>query len=73
MVQIMKITDLTCEACTKLTTKRIVSISGVTSVSVELESGLATIAADHQLDVGEVNGALEGSSYRAEVYHGDIA
>lgn len=58
-----------CDACTKLTAKRIASIDGVSDVSVELTSGLASIVADRPLTVEEINSVLKDSGYRAEEYH----
>ena len=67
--QTFTIYGMHCEACTKLSAKRIRSISGVTDASVELASGLASIAADRPITVSEVNAALIDSDYRAEEYH----
>lgn len=67
--QTFTINGMHCEACTKLSAKRIRSIDGVTDVSVELDSGLASIAADQPITVDEINAVLEGSDYTAEEYH----
>lgn len=67
--QTFTINGMHCEACTKLSAKRIRSIDGVTDVSVELDSGLVSIAADQPITVDEINAVLEGSDYRAEEYH----
>lgn len=58
-----------CEACTKLSTKRIKSIDGVTDTSVDLISRTATIRAKRPLTVDDVNTVLIDSDYRAEEYH----
>ena len=67
--QTFTINGMHCEACTKLSAKRIRSIDGVTDVSVELDSGLVSIAADQPITVDEINAVLEGSDYTAEEYH----
>lgn len=58
-----------CEACTKLSAKRIKSIDGVTDATVDLSNRTATIIADRQLAVEEVNEVLADSVYRAEEHH----
>lgn len=67
--QLFTINGMHCEACTKLSAKRIRSINGVTDVSVELASGTAAIAADRPITISEINTALTGSEYRAKEYH----
>lgn len=69
MAQTFKITGLHCEACTKLTAKRIKAIPGVTGAVVDLKSGKAEVAADRELGVGEIKIVLTGSEYDAEEYH----
>lgn len=69
MEQTFKITGLHCEACTKLTAKRIKGIPGVTDAVVDLKSGKAEITADRELGIGELKTALTGSEYDAEEYH----
>lgn len=66
MTQTMKIIGLTCEACTKLTTKRLLKIDGVRDVSVDLATGLATFSADKNIPVENVNEVFAGTNYRAE-------
>ena len=58
-----------CEACTKLSAKRIKSIDSVTDATVDLSNRTATINADGQLTIEEVNTVLAESDYRAEEYH----
>lgn len=67
--QTFTIKGMHCDACTKLTSKRIASIDGVSDVSVELTSGLVSIVADRPLAVEEINSVLKDSGYRAEEYH----
>lgn len=59
---LIKLTGLTCSACQKLTSRRILTISGVSDVSVELE-GKATISADRTISLDEVKKVLEGTHY----------
>lgn len=67
--QTLKITGLTCIACTKLTAKHLKSIDGVEDAVVDLETGLANIAANRLITVDEARTALAGSQYGAEEYH----
>ncbi len=67
--QTFTINGMHCEACTKLSAKRIRSISGVTEANVELSSGLASIAAVRPITISEINAVLAGSDCRAEEYH----
>lgn len=64
-----KITGLHCEACTKLTAKRIKGIPGVTDAVVDLKSGRAEVVTDRELALGEIKTVLTGSEYNAEEYH----
>ncbi len=70
MTQLFTINGMHCEACTKLSAKRIRSIDGVTDASVELASGVATVMAERPISVGEINEVLTGSDYRAEENNG---
>lgn len=70
MTQLFTINGMHCEACTKLSAKRIRSIDGVTDASVELASGVATVMAERPISVGEINEVLAGSDYRAEENNG---
>jgi copper chaperone CopZ len=67
--QSLKITGLTCVACTKLTAKRLKSIDGVEDASVDLDSGRAQITANRPITLDEVRTALSEGSYNAEEYH----
>lgn len=59
---LIKLSGLTCSACQKLTSKRILTIPGVSDVSVELD-GKATITADKDITVDDVKRVLEGTHY----------
>jgi copper chaperone CopZ len=67
--QTFKIKGLHCEACTKLTTKRIKTLLGVADATVDLNSGRAEVVASREVSIDEVNSVLDGSDYSAEEYH----
>lgn len=67
--QTFTINGMHCEACTKLSAKRIKSIDGVTDASVDLSSRTATIRAERPITVDDVNTVLIDSDYHAEEYH----
>lgn len=69
MTQTFKISGMHCEACTKLTAKRIKTLPGVEYVMVDLEGGKADILASREVGLHEVKMALAGSEYKAEEYH----
>jgi copper chaperone CopZ len=58
----VKLSGLTCTACTKLITKRIKTISDIEDVNVELP-GTATIKANRDISEDEVKKVLEGTHY----------
>jgi copper chaperone CopZ len=60
------ISGMHCQACTKLTTKRLAKIQGVTNVSVDLDSKTATLTAGRRINNTEINDILADSEYRAE-------
>jgi copper chaperone CopZ len=61
----MKLTGLTCNACKKVSEKRIGAISGVQKVDVSVELGVAVIDSDRLLSVLEVNKVLQDTPYKA--------
>ncbi|MCL5438890.1 MAG: heavy-metal-associated domain-containing protein [Patescibacteria group bacterium] len=61
-----KILGLSCDACKKLSEKRISSISGVESVKVDLGSGKTTVTAKREINLDELKKALEGTAYKIE-------
>lgn len=67
--QTFKITGMHCEACTKLTAKRLKGIPGVDEAVVHLEDGKAEVKASREVSLGEIQTALTGSEYDAEEYH----
>lgn len=64
--QTFTISGMHCDACTKLTTKRIKTIKGVSNVSVDLESRSANVESDRPVTAEEINSVLIDSSYKAE-------
>ena len=64
--QTFTISGMTCEACAKLTTKRIKNIAGVHDASVDLATKTATVQAERSITAGELNAAFGDSNYRAE-------
>lgn len=63
------LTGLTCQACKKITEKRIGNINGVRSVDVETNSGVATIIADRKISLSEMKEVLKDTPYQvSEIY-----
>lgn len=59
MNNLFKITNMTCEACVKLSKMALGKIPGVQSAEVDLKSGLAEIKADREISWDEIVAALE--------------
>ena len=64
--QTFTISGMTCEACAKLTTKRIKNINGVLDARVDLETKTANVEAERPITAQEINTAFGDSNYRAE-------
>jgi copper chaperone CopZ len=62
-----KLIGLTCEACVKLSSKRLAKIAGVTGLEIDLPSGQAELEADREISVSEVNQALADTDFRAQL------
>lgn len=62
-MQTIKLSGLTCRACQKLITKRILKISGVKNVEVEL-NGKTQIEADRNISQEEITQVLKGTEYK---------
>jgi len=60
------IVGLSCESCVKLTTMKLRKLPGVTDVSVDLKSGVATITSDPPVTLEQVQAALTETHYTAE-------
>jgi len=65
-VQTFIIYGMHCEACTKLSAKRIKKIEDVLEASVDLETKMASIRATRPVTINEINAVLADSGYRAE-------
>jgi len=64
--QTFTINGMHCDACTKLTSKRISKINGVRSTVVDLKSKTAHVEAEHRITVDEINTELKSINYWAE-------
>jgi len=64
--QTFTIRGMTCEACTKLTAKRIKNIDGVLNAQVNLETETANIEAERPITAQEINTIFGDSNYQAE-------
>ena len=62
--QTIKLSELTCPACKKITEKRIGGISGVDKVEVSVDSGIASIEADREITTLEINQVLQDTPYQ---------
>ena len=62
--QTIKLSGLTCPACKKVTEKRIGGLNGVIKVEVSLDSGIATIDADREITMFEINEVLKDTPYQ---------
>lgn len=63
MSQKLQLSGLTCSACQKLITKRIMKIEGIKEVNVEL-NGKTEIDAQRNISQEEIMKALEGTEYK---------
>lgn len=63
MIQKIQLTGLTCGACQKLITKRIMKIKGIKDVKVEL-NGKTEINAERNIPNEEIMKVLEGTEYK---------
>lgn len=60
-----KLSGLSCEACIKLSAKRIGRLPGVSGVAIDRDSGRAEITADRTISLEEINQTLSGTDYQA--------
>lgn len=63
--QIIKLQGLHCEACKKLTEKKISKLDEVLEVVVSIENSIAEVTANRDISLSEINLALEGTPYEA--------
>ena len=57
------ITNLTCEACIKVSTKALQNVPGVKSVSVDLQTGSTQITSEKPINPDDVANALKAKGY----------
>lgn len=60
-----KISNLTCEACVKLSVAALKKIPGVTEATVDLDNGLANMRSSEAVPWEEIEKALGGIGQRA--------
>lgn len=63
-MQSFKLSGLTCPACKKLIEKRVKSISGVTSVEVNQDTGETTLESSRDIQSLEIKKALRDTPYQ---------
>lgn len=63
MLSSFNLTGLTCSACQKLISKRVMKIDGVENVDVQL-NGNTTIKANRQILAEDLKKVLEGTQYK---------
>jgi len=54
---------MTCQNCVRHVTEAIAEVSGVKSVDVSLESALAKVSSDFDLDRGALKAAIQEAGY----------
>lgn len=64
--QTFQLEGLTCESCTKLTSKRISKIAGVEAASVDLATQQAAVTASRPVTAAEVTAALADTHYKVK-------
>ena len=60
----LQIRGMTCNACEKLVTRRLVSIGGIESVKVDVQNGDVSISASRSIDYQEIEKVLTGTHYQ---------
>ena len=60
----LKLSGLTCEACVKLASKRLLKVPGVKNVDINLMSGETKIESDIEIDQETLQKSFEGTSYK---------
>ena len=59
----IKVLGMTCEACTKLVSRRFSKVPGVTEVKIDLASGEAFVSGDASLNVAALSESLVGTEF----------
>lgn len=62
--QTVTLSGLTCQACKKITEKRIGGIQGVHTVDVTVDSGTAVICAEREIMKFEIDEVLKDTQYK---------
>lgn len=62
-VQTYTVTGMTCGHCVQAVTSELSKLPGVTGVTVDLPTGLATVESDRALDAAEVAAAVDEAGY----------
>ncbi|KWX23126.1 MULTISPECIES: heavy-metal-associated domain-containing protein [Mycolicibacterium] len=62
--QTVTVTGMTCGHCASSVREEVGSIPGVTTVDVDLATGLVTIASDTELDEGAIAEAVAEAGYQ---------
>ena len=58
-----KITNLTCDACIKVSTMTLRKLSGVTEATVDLSTGIGRIVSDEPINQSDVVTAVKAKGY----------
>ena len=58
------VTGMTCDHCVRAVTQGVTAVAGVTSVDVDLESGLVTVGSDGDLDRSTLVTAIDEAGYQ---------
>lgn len=61
-----KITNLTCEACVKISKMELGDISGVTDVSIDQKSGIVNLSTEREIAWSEIESALRAAGKTVE-------
>ncbi len=59
-----RVDGMTCGHCVAAVTEEVGALAGVSTVDVDLDSGLVTVTSDGQLDADDVRLAVEEAGYR---------
>jgi len=59
----IKVSGMTCGHCVNSVTEELQTISGVSQVTVDLESGKVTIESDKDLDANQIEAAIKEAGY----------
>ncbi|MFM1786625.1 MAG: hypothetical protein RL228_575 [Actinomycetota bacterium] len=59
----IKVSGMTCGHCVNSVTEELQTISGVTQVNVDLESGNVTIESGTELDADQIEAAIKEAGY----------